>query len=52
MLADHILKIGSNNEYDNNYVFSLDAALGNRTYVDAWRYAGNALVTLYGGRSW
>jgi len=42
--GSHILKIGQNNEYDNSYVFSLDAALGvTGTYVDAWRYAGNGI---------
>jgi len=42
--GSHILKITANNEYDNNYVFSLDAALGvTGTYVDAWRYAGNGI---------
>ncbi|MBE9586402.1 hypothetical protein IM792_18260 [Mucilaginibacter sp. JRF] len=43
--GSHILKIGQNNEYDNSYVFSLDAALGvTGTYVDAWRYAGNGIA--------
>ncbi|WP_316734932.1 hypothetical protein [Pedobacter aquatilis] len=42
--GSHILKIGTNNEYDNSYVFSLDAALGvTGSYVDAWRYAGNGV---------
>jgi len=42
--GSHILKIGQNNEYDNTYVFSLDAALGvTGSYVDAWRYAGNGI---------
>lgn len=42
--GSHILKIGQNNEYDNSYVFSLDAALGvTGTYVEAWRYAGNGI---------
>jgi hypothetical protein len=40
--GSHILKINQNNEYDNSYVFSLDAALGvPNVYVDCWRYAGN-----------
>lgn len=40
--GSHILKINANNEYDNTYVFSLDAALGvSDVYVDCWRYAGN-----------
>ncbi|RYY31101.1 MAG: hypothetical protein EOP46_21045, partial [Sphingobacteriaceae bacterium] len=43
--GSHILKIGQNNEYDNSYVFSLDAALGvTGAYVDAWRYAGNGIA--------
>lgn len=42
--GSHILKINQSNEYDNSYVFSLDAALGvTGTYVDAWRYAGNGI---------
>lgn len=44
LAGSHILKINQNNEYDNDYVFSLDAALGVKgTYVDAWRYAGNGI---------
>lgn len=40
--GSYILKIGQNNQYDNSYVFSLDAALGvTGSYVDSWRYAGN-----------
>lgn len=43
--GSHILKINQNNEYDNSYVFSLDAALGvTGTYVDAWRYVGNGIA--------
>jgi hypothetical protein len=39
------LRIGQNNEYDNSYVFSLDAALGvEGVYVDCWRYAGNGIA--------
>jgi hypothetical protein len=42
--GSHILKINTNNEYDNAYVFSLDAALGVKgTYVDSWKYAGNGI---------
>ncbi|TDO19663.1 hypothetical protein [Pedobacter duraquae] len=42
--GSHILKINQSNEYDNSYVFSLDAALGvTGTYVEAWRYAGNGI---------
>ncbi|GAB3931959.1 hypothetical protein [Mucilaginibacter myungsuensis] len=44
VLGSHILKIDQNNQYDNSYVFSLDAALGvTGTYVEAWRYAGNGV---------
>lgn len=40
--GSHILRIGQNNQYDNSYVFSLDAALGlTGSYVETWRYAGN-----------
>lgn len=40
-----ILKINQNNQYDNDYVFSLDAALGiTGSYVDSWRYAGNGIA--------
>lgn len=40
--GSHILKIGANNEYDDTYTFSLDAALGvTGAYVRAWRYVGN-----------
>ncbi|MCK8495795.1 hypothetical protein M0L20_28270 [Spirosoma sp. RP8] len=43
--GSHILKIGQNNEYDNSYVFSLDAALGAKNvYVDSWKYAGNGIA--------
>lgn len=47
--GSHILKITSANQYDNSYVFSLDAALGvDDVYVDAWRYAGdNKAIALY-----
>jgi hypothetical protein len=45
--GSHILKINQNNEYDNSYVFSLDAALGvSNVYVDCWRYAGNGKAYL------
>ena len=54
-VGSYILKINSSNEYDNSYVFSLDAALGvSNVYVDCWRYAGNGkAVILYthGGSS-
>lgn len=43
--GSHILKINSSNEYDNSYVFSLDAALGvKNVYVDCWKYAGNGIA--------
>ncbi|MBA5792653.1 hypothetical protein H1R17_01285 [Flavobacterium sp. xlx-214] len=43
--GSHILRINQNNQYDNEYVFSLDSALGvTGTYVDAWRYAGNGIA--------
>lgn len=32
------------NDYDNNYVFSLDQALGeSNTYIETWKYAGNGI---------
>ncbi|MEC5394480.1 hypothetical protein [Bergeyella sp. RCAD1439] len=41
----HILRINQNNDYDNSYVFSLDAALGvTGSYVDAWRYVGDGIA--------
>ncbi|NBB22811.1 hypothetical protein GVN20_25875 [Runella sp. CRIBMP] len=43
--GSHILKINTNNEYDNSYIFSLDAALGvKNAYVDSWRYAGDGIA--------
>ena len=40
--GSHILRIGKNNQYDNSYVFNLDAALGvTGSYVETWKYAGN-----------
>ncbi|MDI9870998.1 hypothetical protein [Flectobacillus roseus] len=43
--GSHILRINQNNEYDNSYVFSLDAALGVKgVYVDCWKYAGNGIA--------
>ncbi|OJY87206.1 MAG: hypothetical protein BGP13_14660 [Sphingobacteriales bacterium 40-81] len=40
-----ILKINaSGNDYDNSYVFSLDAALGlSNTYIETWRYVGDGI---------
>ena len=43
--GSHILRINSNNQYDNSYDFNLDTALGvTGTYVDAWRYAGDGIA--------
>ncbi|WP_460942859.1 hypothetical protein [Spirosoma daeguense] len=43
--GSHILKINQSNEYDNSYVFSLDAALNAKNvYVDCWKYAGNGIA--------
>lgn len=43
--GSHILRITPENEYDNSYVFSLDAALGVQdAYVECWRYAGNGIA--------
>lgn len=43
--GSYILKIDQNNQYDNSYIFSLDAALGVKgSYIDAWRYAGNGIA--------
>lgn len=40
--GSHFLKIGQNNQYDNSYVFSLDAALGiTGSFIESWKYAGN-----------
>src|SRR5690606_21751992 len=45
--GSHILKIGANNQYDDSYVFSLDAALGvTGVYVLAWRPAANGKAVL------
>lgn len=40
-----ILRLSSStNDYDNNYVFSLDQALGESdTYIETWKYAGNGI---------
>ena len=40
-----ILRINATtNEYDNDYVFSLDQALGlTNTYIETWKYAGNGV---------
>lgn len=40
-----ILRINSNNQYDNTYRFSLDEALGiTNSYIESWRYAGNGIA--------
>lgn len=42
--GSHILRINQQNEYDNSYVFSLDAALGQKNvYVDCWKYVGDGI---------
>jgi hypothetical protein len=48
-VGSYILKINASNQYDNSYVFSLDAALGaTDVYVDCWRYAGDGkAIVLY-----
>ncbi|MBG6236207.1 hypothetical protein IWX76_002788 [Pedobacter sp. CAN_A7] len=40
-----ILRLSSSsNEYDNDYVFSLDQALSlNNTYIETWKYAGDGI---------
>jgi hypothetical protein len=43
--GSYILRINQENEYDNSYVFSLDAALGvSNVYIDCWRYAGDGIA--------
>ncbi|WP_295180080.1 hypothetical protein [uncultured Christiangramia sp.] len=45
--GSHILKIDSDNEYDDSYVFNLDEALGvNDAYILAWRPASNGKAVL------
>ena len=45
--GSHILKIDSNNQYDNSYDFNLDDALGiNDAYILAWRPAGNGKAVI------
>lgn len=45
--GSHILKIGSNNQYDDSYDFNLDAALGvEGAYILAWRPAANGKAVL------
>jgi len=43
--GSYILRINSDNEYDNSYDFSLDSALGVQgAYVESWRYVGNNIA--------
>lgn len=45
--GSHILRIDSNNEYDDSYEFSLDEALGvEDAYILAWRPAANGKAVL------
>ncbi len=45
--GSHILKIGTNNAYDNSYKFSLDDALGvTGSYIENWKYAGNGIAVV------
>lgn len=45
--GSHILKIDSDNEYDDSYVFNLDEALGvDDAYILAWRPASNGKAVL------
>lgn len=38
------IRIGQNNEYDNDYVLSLDEALGVQdSYIETWRYVGDGI---------
>ncbi|MBA5628808.1 hypothetical protein [Moheibacter lacus] len=40
-----IIRINSNNQYDNSYVFSLDQALGiTNSYIENWKYVGNGIA--------
>lgn len=47
--GSHILRIGQDNEYDNDYTFSLDAALSTTdSYIYTWKYTGNGTgIVLY-----
>lgn len=43
--GSHFLRINQNNEYDNSYVFNLDAALGVKgAYIESWRYVGSGIA--------
>ncbi|SFT54248.1 hypothetical protein SAMN04489724_1240 [Algoriphagus locisalis] len=45
--GSHILRIGSNNQYDDSYVFNLDDALGvEGAYILAWRPAANGKAVI------
>ncbi len=45
--GSHILKIDSNNQYDDSYVFNLDDALGvEGAYILAWRPASNGKAVI------
>lgn len=45
--GSYILKIGSDNKYDDSYVFNLDQALGvEDAYILAWRPAANGKAVL------
>ena len=45
--GSHILKIDADNEYDDSYVFNLDAALGvEDAYILAWRPVGNGKAVI------
>ena len=45
--GSHILKIDADNQYDNDYVFNLDEALGvEDAYILAWRPAANGKAVL------
>lgn len=43
--GSHILRINTNNEYDNSFILSLDELLGvTNSYIESWRYAGNGIA--------
>ncbi|WP_339881131.1 hypothetical protein [uncultured Algoriphagus sp.] len=45
--GSHILRIGSNNQYDDSYMFNLDDALGvEGAYILAWRPAANGKAVI------
>lgn len=53
--GSHILRIGSDNQYDDDYVFSLDEALSvTDSYIETWKYAGGGIgyvLLRHGGES-